>query len=138
MGEKRKLSTVTAEPQRLTELYQQVLAVLDDFEHGRTIYRAVEFGPVRLALLRQAASTISIEVLTVDERCAGLGLASCTLAALTDFADVLGWTLTARLRPLRDDVDAARLLGLFGQRGFRVDIGPHRDGTQVHRLPAPL
>ncbi len=130
--------TVTAEPHRLTELHQQVLAVLEDFEHTRTMYRSFEVGPVRLALLREAASNISIEVLSVEPRSAGLGLASCTIKALTDFADVLGWTLTARLRPLRDDVDPQRLVGLFTRFGFHIDIGPHRGGTQVHRLPAPL
>jgi GNAT superfamily N-acetyltransferase len=128
------LTLVSAEPERLLDLYRDILMALHDFDTTRTIYRGNAIGPVRLALLRQPGSGVSVERLHVDRRCRHLGIGSCTMQALVDFADLAGWTLTAEPRPETPDVDPVRLAGLFTRFGFDRLHGVHT----MFRPPGPL
>lgn len=127
------MPTIATEPERLLDLYEGLLIALDSFEVTRATYREVQVGSVRVDLLRIAGGRLMLDYLAVDPVHAGMGLASCAVRSVVDFADLLGWTLCVVPRPF-PGIDVPRLRQFFA----RFDFHPQPGLDRMQRLPSPL
>lgn len=107
---------------RIIDIYDHVVLALDAFEHRRLSEYAVSVAGTRVGLRRVGASLLAVELTVSDE---SDGRWEPVVRGLVDFADVLGWTLTA-------DGASPAVRVLLVRLGFRVR------GAVMMRLPAPV
>ncbi|MET0711055.1 MAG: hypothetical protein ABWZ30_00925 [Jiangellaceae bacterium] len=126
--------------ERLIDVYRDAMVALDAFEVQRARYRGIHAGPSRIDLMRDAGGHITITHLYTRPPARRRGCASVCLRAVTDFADVVGWTISAY--PLRvlgglDEVRGCEFFGRFGFRQLRSTSPRSEPGDQaVLRLPS--